>query len=168
VLGSQNIRDPSGEVRYLFGKLLDRFFPVHLVGLAVIEEKLERLDEGFRLGEVAVQGDAVVLIQHGTGRRLEEDICERLAARHLRCDLALQVIGRVLRLPQTMDQSQRVHERPIGAQGLLLCAFERILFHEVPVIGAGTARQQVGEGRAGIPLGCAPAVETERVRRNTS
>jgi hypothetical protein len=65
----------------------------------VLEKQLQYLDKVFGSRELAVENDAVVLIKHGAVRRLEEDVCQGIAASDLLCDLLLQIIGRILRLP---------------------------------------------------------------------
>jgi hypothetical protein len=68
VFGFEDFGDAAGEVGDLVGELGDGFFPVGDVGVAVVEEELENFDQVFGLGEVAVEGDAVVLIEDGAGR----------------------------------------------------------------------------------------------------
>jgi hypothetical protein len=76
VLGFEDFGYAVGEVGDFFGELEDGLFPVDLVGLAVLEEELEDFDEVIRPGEVAVEGDAVVLVEDGAVGGLEEDVGE--------------------------------------------------------------------------------------------
>ena len=47
------------EIGNLFGELGDGLFPVDLVGLRVLEEEFEDLDELFRGGDGVVEDDAI-------------------------------------------------------------------------------------------------------------
>jgi hypothetical protein len=67
VFGFEDGSDAASEVGNLVGELGDGLFPVRNVGVAIVEKKLENFDQVFGLGEVAVERDAVVLIEDGSG-----------------------------------------------------------------------------------------------------
>ena len=134
------------------------------MGLAVLKEELEDFDEVFGFGEVAVEGDAVVLVgdavvlvgdavvlvEDGAVGGLEEDIGEGVAFGYFGLDLLLQVVGGVFGLPEAMDEGEFVDQCAVCAERLFAGAFELVLLDEVPVIGAGALSQQVGEGGASV------------------
>jgi hypothetical protein len=68
VLGFKDGGDAACKVGNLLSELGYSFFPIDLVGLAVLEEEFENFDQTFGLVEVAVEGDAVVLIEDSTIR----------------------------------------------------------------------------------------------------
>jgi len=119
----------------------------------MIEEELEDFDEVFGFGEVAVEGDAVVLVEDGAVGGLEEDVGEGVARGYFGFDLFLQVVGGVLGFPQAVDEGEGVDEGSVGAERLLVGAFELVLLDEVPVVGAGAFLEKVGEGGAGVAFG---------------
>jgi hypothetical protein len=160
VLGFEDFSDASGEVRDLLGELEDGFFPIDFVGQAMLEEVLEDFDEVFGFGKVAVEGDTVVLVEDGAVGGLEEDVGEGVAPGYFGFDLFLEVVGGVLGLPEAVDESEGVDEGSVGAEGLLVGAFELVLLDEVPVVRGGATLEQVGEGGAGVAFsGVAMLVE---------
>ena len=92
-------------------------------------------------------------VEDGAVGRLEEDVGERVASGDLRFDLALEVVGGVFCFPETVDEGEGVDEGAVGAERLLAGALELVLLDEVPVVGAGAAFEQVGEGGTGVALG---------------
>ena len=52
-----------------------------------------------------------------------------------------------------MLEGEVVDECAVGAERLLLCAFELELLDQVPAVWAAAALEQVGEGGAGVALG---------------
>jgi hypothetical protein len=52
-----------------------------------------------------------------------------------------------------VDEGEGVDEGSVGAEGLLVGAFELVLLDEVPVVGAGAFLEEVGEGGAGVAFG---------------
>jgi hypothetical protein len=153
VLGQQQGLDGSGEVFYLGGELVDGVFPVGDVGLLMIEEELEDVNEFFGVGEVTVEGDAAVLIEDGASWRLEEGVGEGITFGDLGLDLTLQVVGGVLGLPDAVLEGEFVDEGSVGSERLLVDAFEVVLLDEVPAVGRSALLEKVGEGGSGVALG---------------
>ena len=116
----------------------------------MLEEELQDFDEAFGACEVAVEGDAAVLVEDGAGGGLEEYVGERITSGYFSFDLLLQIVGGVLGFPEAVDEGEGVDEGTVGAEGLLVGAFELVLLNEVPVVGRGALFEDVGEGGAGI------------------
>ncbi len=85
-----------------------------------------------------VEGDAVVLIEDGVAGGLEEDVGEGVALFELLADLYCEVVVGVLGFPDAVDEGEVVDEGSVGAEGLLVGAFELVLFDEVPAVGASS------------------------------
>ena len=160
VLGFEDGGDAASEVGDLVGELGDGLFPVGDVGVAVVEEKLEDFDQVFWLDEIAVEGDAVVLIEDGSIRRLEEDVGEWISGGDFLFDFNLEIVGGVLRFPEAVLEGEVVDEGSVCAQGLFGCALELVLLDEVPGVGMAAFLEEVGEGGAGVAFGVV-AVEVE-------
>jgi hypothetical protein len=52
-----------------------------------------------------------------------------------------------------VDEGEGVDEGSVGAEGLLVGAFELVFLDEVPVVGAGAFLEEVGKGGAGVAFG---------------
>ena len=136
VLGFEDGGDAASEVGDLVGELGDGLFPVGDVGVAVVEEKVEDFDQVLGPGDVAVEGDAVVLIEDGAVGGLEEDVGQRVSCGYFGFDFLLQVVGGVLRFPKAVGKSEGIDECSVGAEGLLAGAFELVLLYEMPAVRA--------------------------------
>ena len=111
--------DAACEIGNLLGELGDGLFPVDLVGLTVLEEEVEDFDQPFRLVEVAVEGDAVVLIQDGAIGRLKEDVGEWVACCDLGFDLTLEVVVRILASQRPWTRVRSSTSAPSARRGCL-------------------------------------------------
>jgi len=84
---------------------------------------------------------------------LEEDVCEGVALFELEADFFGEVVVGVFGFPDAVDEGEVVDEGSVGAEGLLVGAFEGVLGYDVPAVGAGAAAEKLFEGEAGVALG---------------
>jgi len=90
------------------------------------------------------------------GRRgpgLDEDVGEGIALFELEADFSGEVVVGVLGFPDAVDEGEIVDEGSVGAEGLLVGAFEGVLGDNVPAVGAGAAAEKFFEGEASVALG---------------
>ena len=58
-----------------------------------------------------------------------------------------------------MNEGEVVHDGSVGAERLLVRAFELVLLDEMPVVRTGAAFEEIAEGGAGVALGFVAVLE---------
>ena len=103
VPGFEDLGHAFGELRDALGEVLDGVFPDEMVGLAVLEEKPQEVDELIGFGKITVEGNKVILMEDGATGSLKKNVGERVACFGLLLDFIPKVIGFVLGLPEAVN-----------------------------------------------------------------
>ena len=113
-------------------ELGDGFFPLIEGWSLILEKGTKDFDEVVGIGYVEIERPLAVLHEHGTIWGLEEDVVARVAELEFLCDLFVEIVRRVLGLPQSVDEAEAVEQCAVGvifAPVLVFSEYSGTSFH---------------------------------------
>jgi len=116
------------------------------MGLTVLEEGLEQLDQIVGVGDVLVQSLAsAFLVKDGTLGTLEDDVVARIAEVELLSDFFFEIVLAVLGLPVAVLQGEGVKHRTVENDGLVIGEVDAKFVYEFPLKVPRALVKQRGE-----------------------
>ena len=126
------------------------------------EEGLERLNQGFRPGDILIKIGTAILVNDSPMGGLEEDVVTGVAGVEFLLNLLFQVVLGILGFPVAMGQPEVVEQGAVQAEGVAIF-LEGILLHQGEAALFGAVAQQGGKGRGdgafGIKIELAQVLE---------